>query len=311
MFASPNLALAPRTLVKPVPIRPHQSPSRGNPGRVPKAGYASVDRRPAQSDSERVSEVSTSKQNSQGSAPKDAYQEPTKRQLEKCEVAPYKITPREVASARDLETILRDISPPFHGRESENNWMSRFHNLLTLRRLTLGNAPHDYPQAFFAAIKSWLDNIFKVALSLRTSMITMGCFMVQDLARVLGPRLDQMIDIIMQNLMKLCANAKRIASSNGNSTVEVVIENVTRNSRLLSHVTAAALDKNNNLRLFGAGWIKIIINNQNVHKVTPEGVTHIETCIKKSLFDASPAVREAMRSTFWDFYRAWPSRGLQ
>ncbi|KAL2871779.1 uncharacterized protein BJX67DRAFT_87045 [Aspergillus lucknowensis] len=301
----------PPTLVKPVPIRPHQSPSRGGPGRIPKAGYASVDRRPAQPNSERASEELTSKQSSQSTAPKDAYQEPTKRQLEKCEVAPYKITPRDVASARDFENILRDISPPFQGRETENNWMPRFHNLLMLRRLTLGNAPHDYPQAFSAAIKSWLDNIFKVALSLRTSMITMGCFTVQDLARVLGSRLDPMIDIIMQNLMKLCVNMKKLASSNGNRTVEVVLENVTRNSRLLSHVTAAALDKNNNLRLFGTGWIKIIINNQGVHKVTSEGVTHIEACIKKNLFDATPAVREAMRSTFWDFYRAWPSKGLQ
>jgi CLIP-associating protein 1/2 len=261
-----------------------------------------------QTEEDETSGESTSQQDFEESASKDGYQEPTKRQLEKCEVAPYRITPRDVASTRDLDSVLREIAPPFQGRETEDNWMHRFRGLLTLRRVTVGNAPRDFPQAFIAAIKAWLDNIFKVVLSLRTSMITMGCFMVEDLARVLGPRLDPMIDIFMQNLVKLCMSMKKLVGSIGNTTVEVMIKNLTRNSRLLSHITNAAQEKNVNLRLYGASWIKIIITQQSEHKVSVEGVNNIETCIRKSLVDANPGVREAMRSTFWAFYGVWPKR---
>ncbi|KAL2813723.1 clasp N terminal-domain-containing protein [Aspergillus granulosus] len=307
----------PPLLVKPIPIRPHQSPARGSQTRAPRETGASVDRSSAQStpkpifqqlDDDEASGDSFSQQGLEDSTSKDGYQEPTKRQLDKCEVAPYKITPREVASTRDLDSILREIAPPFQGRETEDNWMHRFHGLLTLRRVTVGNAPHDFPQAFVAAIKAWLDNIFKVVLSLRTSMITMGCFMVEDLARVLGHRLDPMIDIFMQNLMKLCMSMKKLVGSIGNNTVEVMIKNLTRNSRLLSHVTTAAQEKNVNLRLYGASWIKIIITHQTEHKISAEGMNGIETCIRKSLVDANPGVREAMRSTFWAFYGVWPKR---
>ncbi|KAL3449473.1 clasp N terminal-domain-containing protein [Aspergillus insuetus] len=307
----------PPLLIKPIPIRPNQSPLKDGQFRAPKGAGASVDRSSAQStpklilqqtEEDETSGESTSQQDFEESASKDGYQEPTKRQLEKCEVAPYRITPRDVASTRDLDSVLREIAPPFQGRETEDNWMHRFRGLLTLRRVTVGNAPRDFPQAFIAAIKAWLDNIFKVVLSLRTSMITMGCFMVEDLARVLGPRLDPMIDIFMQNLVKLCMSMKKLVGSIGNTTVEVMIKNLTRNSRLLSHITNAAQEKNVNLRLYGASWIKIIITQQSEHKVSVEGVNNIETCIRKSLVDANPGVREAMRSTFWAFYGVWPKR---
>ncbi|KAJ0425881.1 clasp N terminal-domain-containing protein [Aspergillus carlsbadensis] len=307
----------PPLLIKPIPIRPNQSPLKDGQFRAPKGAGASVDRPSAhttpklilqQTEEDENSGESTSQQDFEDSASKDGYQEPTKRQLEKCEVAPYRITPRDVASTRELDSVLREIAPPFQGRETEDNWMHRFRGLLTLRRVTVGNAPRDFPQAFIAAIKAWLDNIFKVVLSLRTSMITMGCFMVEDLARVLGPRLDPMIDIFMQNLMKLCMSMKRLVGSIGNTTVEVMIKNLTRNSRLLSHLTTAAQEKNVNLRLYGASWIKIIITQQSEHKVSVEGVNNIETCIRKSLADANPGVREAIRSTFWAFYGVWPKR---
>ncbi|KAL3467583.1 clasp N terminal-domain-containing protein [Aspergillus heterothallicus] len=307
----------PPLLMKPIPIRPQLSPIKGGQTRAPIQAGASADRPSIQStpdpifqklDKDEIPSDSISHQVSEDSTSKDGYQEPTKRQLDKCEVAPYKITSRDVASTRDLDSVMREIAPPFQGRETEENWMHRFHGLLMLRRITVGNAPHEFPQAYVAALKSWLDNIFKVVLSLRTSMITMGCFMVEDLARVLGPRLDPMIDIFMQNLMKLCMSMKKLVASIGNTTVEVMIKNVTRNSRLLSHITTAAQEKNVNLRLYGASWIKIVITNQTEHKVSAEGVNNIETCIRKSLADANPGVREAMRSTFWAFYGAWPKR---
>ncbi|KKK20576.1 hypothetical protein ARAM_004038 [Aspergillus rambellii] len=222
-----------------------------------------------------------------------------------------RVEPLVVASSRDIEDLVRDMLPVFEGRESEENWMHREKSVITLRRLTHGNAPHTFSQTYLAAVKTLLDGIFKVVNSLRTTLATNGCLMVQDLARTCGPKADPMVEIIMQNLVKLCAGMKKITAQNGNVTLDVVLENVTYTPRLLHHVSSASMDKNVQLRLYAAGWLKTLMNKQARHKSSIEhggGLDILEKCIKKGLSDANPGVREVIRSTFWVFFRIWPER---
>lgn len=201
--------------------------------------------------------------------------------------------------------------PWFDGKESEDNWAKREKNVILFRRLTRGNGPHDFPQSYIHGVKTLLDGIFRVVHSLRTTLCTNGCLLMQDIARTCGPKLDPMVEIIMQNLIKLCGALKKISAQNGNATVDAVIGSVTFNIRILQHVHWAAQDKNVQLRLFAAGWLKTLIKRQAHHKSTVEhggGLDLIEKSIKKGLGDANPGVREAARGTFWTFYGAWPDR---
>jgi CLIP-associating protein 1/2 len=210
-----------------------------------------------------------------------------------------------------MEQLVRDMLPCFNGKEDETNWQKREKNIIMLRRVTHGNAPHEFSQAYLAGIKTLLDAIFKVANSLRTTMQTTGLEMLQSLARVNGTRLDPMIDIILNNAMKLCGNSKKITAHNGNLTVGALLENVTCNTRVLAHVTSAAASNNNNLRFFSAGWLRIVIHGQGKHKTTPEGLASIAQCIKTGISDARPENRESYRLTFWDFHKAWPDKAQQ
>lgn len=222
------------------------------------------------------------------------------------------IEPLIVASSRDLDDMVRDMLPWFEGRETEQNWVSRERNVITLRRLTRGNAPHSFPTQFLTAMKTLLDGIFKVVNSLRTTLCTAGCLMMQDLAKTCGPRIDSMVEIIMQNLIKLCSGMKKISAQSGNTTVDVVIGNVTFTSRIMAHITSAAQDRNAQLRLYAAGWIKTIIQRQARHKSSMEhagGLDNLDKSIRKCLSDANPAVRETMRVTFWAFNSVWPRKG--
>lgn len=203
------------------------------------------------------------------------------------------------------------MMPHFEGRESEDNWIRREKDVLTLRRLTHGNAPDDYSPAYLAGLKTLLDGIFKVVNSLRTTLSTIGCLLIQDIAKRCGPRIDSMVEIMMQNLIKLCSGMKKISAQNGNATVDALIENVTFTTRILQHVSGACQDKNVQLRLFAAGWLKTLIQKQSHHKSSIEhggGLDMMEKSVKKCLADANPGVREAMRSTFWTYYRVWPNR---
>ncbi|KAJ5793809.1 hypothetical protein N7457_000408 [Penicillium paradoxum] len=221
------------------------------------------------------------------------------------------LEPFDVASARDVDDLVRDMLPWFDGKESEDNWSKREKNVILFRRLTRGNAPHEFSQNYMSAVKTLLDGIFKVVNSLRTTMSSNGSLLIQDIARTCGPKIDSMVEIIMQNLLKLCSALKKIAAQNGNLAVDAVINNVSFSIRLLQHVSFATQDKNVGVRLFASGWLKSLIIRQAHHKSSVEhggGVDLIEKSIMKGLGDANPAVRESTRNTFWTFYSVWPER---
>ncbi|KAE8355010.1 clasp N terminal-domain-containing protein [Aspergillus coremiiformis] len=222
------------------------------------------------------------------------------------------IKPLHAESSKQVDELFRVMFPCFEGRESEDNWMHREKYINTLHRLLYGNAPHEHPQHFYAGVKSILDGIFKAVNSLRTTLSTSGCLLIQDLAKVGGPKLDPMVEIIMQNLIKLCGGMKKISAQNGNFAFNAVLANVTYTPRILHHVTSACQDKNVQLRLYAAGWLKTLINKQAYHKSTIEhggGLDLLEKSMKKGLSDANPGVREAVRGAFWTFYRVWPAKG--
>ncbi|PGH11521.1 hypothetical protein AJ80_07087 [Polytolypa hystricis UAMH7299] len=222
------------------------------------------------------------------------------------------VEPLYVNSHREFDDMIRDMIPFFEGRESEQNWSTREKSVITLRRLTKANAPHDYQQYYLVGIKTLLDGILKTVTSLRTTVSTAGCSLIQEIARTCGPAIDHMVEILLQTMIKVCAGLKKISAQNGNLTVDAIIANVTYSARILQHLWAACQDKNVQPRLFVTGWIKTIITKHGRQRSLIEhsgGLELIEKCIKKGLGDANPGVRESMRGTFWTFAKVWPDRG--
>jgi CLIP-associating protein 1/2 len=216
--------------------------------------------------------------------------------------------PIHIYTQRELDDVFRDMAPPFEGRESEQNWLARDKNTTKLRRILMGNAPIEFPAAFIAGIKSLLDGILKVANTLRTTMSTNGCQLVQELAKTLGHAIDPWVEILLQSFIKMCAATKNIAAQNGNVTVDAIISNVSYNSRILQHVSFAVQDKNVQPRSFSAGWVKTLIRKHKSHIEHSGGLDSLEKILRKGVTDANPKVREAYRSTYWTFALVWPQR---
>lgn len=222
------------------------------------------------------------------------------------------VEPLYVDTQRELEDTFRDMYPFFEGKESEQNWLKREQSCTKIRRLNAGNAPSDFHDAWLAGIKGLLDGILKAVNSLRTSLSKEGCSVIQEIARTSGPGLDSMVEILLQNLIKLCGGTKKIASAAGDATVDVIISNVSYSTRILQHIWLACQDKNVQPRTYAAGWLKTLLKKESHHKNHVEhtgGLELIEKCIKKGLADPNPGVREKMRGTFWVFAKMWPSRG--
>ncbi|KAF1996614.1 HEAT repeat-containing protein [Amniculicola lignicola CBS 123094] len=213
-----------------------------------------------------------------------------------------------IYTQREMDDIFRGMAPHFEGKESEGNWLARDKNTTRLRRITKGNAPSDFHVAFMAGIKSLLDGILKVANSLRTTMSSNGCLLIQELAKTLGPAMDPWVEILLQNFIKMCAATKNIAAQNGNATVEIIFANVSYNSRLLQHVSLASQDKNVQPRMHSANWVKTMIRKHKSPIEHSGGLDLLEKIIRKALADANPKVRESYRSTYWTFALVWPQK---
>ena len=221
------------------------------------------------------------------------------------------LDPIYVESAKSLEEAFREMHPYFEGKETEQNWLKREKSILRLRKVTKGNAPQDFTTTFLACIKGLLDGILKTVNSLRTTLCTIGCHLIQDMARAVGPGLDNMVEILLQNLIKLCASTKRIAATKGDDTVTAIMANVTYNVRLLQHIHIACQDKNVQPRTNACGWLQVIIDRHGHHKSAFEhagGLELIEKCLRAGLVDRDPNVRESMRPTYWAFARRWPEK---
>lgn len=219
------------------------------------------------------------------------------------------VEPAYVNTHRELEDIFREMHPFFEGKENEQNWLKREQSCTKLRKLNAGNAPADFHDVWLVSIKGLLDGILKAVNSLRTSLSKEGCSVVQEIARTAGPGLDPMVEVLLQNLIKLCGGTKKIASQAGDTTVDIIISKVSYNIRVLQHIWLACQDKNVQPRTYAAGWLKTLLKKEAHHKNHVEhtgGLDLIEKCIKKGLADANPGVREKMRGTYWTFALVWP-----
>ncbi|EPE06095.1 heat repeat containing protein [Ophiostoma piceae UAMH 11346] len=223
---------------------------------------------------------------------------------------PDQVEPTYVSTQRELDDTYKEMHIWFEGKETEQNWLKREESVTKLRRLIAGNAT-DYADAFLGGFRGLLDGIMKAVISLRTSLCKEGCSLIQDLANAFGSGIDPMVEILLQNLIKLSAGTKKISSQLANSCVEAIIGKATYGSRILQHVWSACQDKNVQPRTYASSWLKIILTRESGHKERVEhsgGLDVVEKCIKKGLNDANPGVRERMRATYWYFATLWPAR---
>ncbi|KAK7705428.1 suppressor of tub2 mutation [Botryosphaeria dothidea] len=219
--------------------------------------------------------------------------------------------PLYVYGHKEVEEIFREMHQHFDGRETEHNWLPREKSILKIRRMLKGNAPKDHEAAFVAGVLSLRDGMLKVCNSLRTTHASNGCQLVQELARTLGPLIDPMVEIMLQNFIKMSANTKNIAAQNGNTTVDTIFAHASYNNRMMAHVGFAVADKNVQPRIFSAGWLKTLFQKNAAHKGHFEHVGGLDSAIniiKKGLIDANPKVRENFRATYWAFAKMWSDR---
>ncbi len=207
-----------------------------------------------------------------------------------------------------LSSLLQQSAKHFEGRETEANWYLR-EQTINKMRANIFNLEPDIRSLWLSEIRRMLDGLLKTANSLRTTVSTAGCLLFQDIAKVYGSDIDGMVEILLQNFIKLCANTKLITRVNANDSVLAIIGHVSYHIRIVQHIHSACQDKNIHPRKFACEWLKKVIKRHPRSTIEHHGgLDLIEKSIKIGLEDRDKNVREAMRPTYWNFARRWPER---
>ncbi|KAL9011989.1 MAG: hypothetical protein Q9173_003205 [Seirophora scorigena] len=219
--------------------------------------------------------------------------------------------PKEAYDNDLIYQDFHDMQEYFKDKETEANWLKRDESIILLTRYAIGNILHepDIEHLFVDGIKPLVPGIIKAINSLRTTLSTHGCDLVEVLARTKS--FPHIMESVFPHLVKLCASTKKIAASKAEKTANNVIFHSSYNTYFLREIWSACQDKNVQPRKSAALWLQTFVSKHRQHKTSfekGEGVSLFEQCLKKGLSDGNADVRKSMRPAYWAFIRLWPKR---
>ncbi|KTW32009.1 uncharacterized protein T551_00691 [Pneumocystis jirovecii RU7] len=216
-----------------------------------------------------------------------------------------------VHSAKELETEIQEMLSSFEGKETDNNWMIREKHMMRLRALLRGNIYKEYSSVFISGFKMLVDGIIKAISSLRTTLSLAGLQFIKDVAIVVGPAIDQSVEILLTNLIRISGLTKKIISRTAQVIVSVLIANVSYHPKIVQQLLIASQDKNPSTRQYAAGWLRTLLEAHVESKTYMEnsgGLDIMEKVIKNGISDANSVVRTGMRDVLRCFSEIWPDR---
>ncbi|KAF9449916.1 hypothetical protein P691DRAFT_811482 [Macrolepiota fuliginosa MF-IS2] len=220
-----------------------------------------------------------------------------------------------IASSRDLENEFLAMAKSFEGKETEHNWAAREQAILRVRGMLKGDVHLRYSDVFIASLKDgFMQWSLKTLVSLRTTVATNTCQLYLELANNLGSTLDPFCDLLLTNLLKMGGLTKKITAQQSQSSVTGLLTCTSAQPRLIIPLLWTTLqEKTVQARAFAVAHIKTYLDvhgQRSKNAIEASGNLEVlDKCIRKSLGDTNPSVRETARKLFWDFDEIWPENG--
>ncbi|CUS23890.1 LAQU0S12e02322g1_1 [Lachancea quebecensis] len=205
---------------------------------------------------------------------------------------------------RDLENL---VAPFASHKETEHNWRKRQEAIITLRAAIAGNAVEDYSEDLITLFKELQlsDCISKAVSSLRTSLSIHGCYLVKEMASRLQEKIDPLAESLFNSLRNVLSATKKLASQNAFFAACSLLAAMQFHNRIFQSCFMLSKDKNVSPRCFGAVFLRIFLIR--FHSKLDNGLVYIDEWVHRSITDAQTKVRESMRTTFWYYYKAYPT----
>lgn len=126
-----------------------------------------------------------------------------------------------VFGQRDIDELMKTINSIIGNKNMD--WEKRVDALKKLRSLLIQDA-QSYPN-FPQQLKDLSIAFLDILKELRSQVIREACITIAYMSKILGPRLDQFIAYILQEMINLIQNSAKVISSSGIITLKYVIKN--------------------------------------------------------------------------------------
>lgn len=211
-----------------------------------------------------------------------------------------------------IQTTLETLLVPFQNlKETEQNWKSRQANLVEMRSLVQNQFVLEHQIEFLSCCKELqlMECVGRAVLSLRTTLSTTACLVVKDFLQNFAINLDSvLLDQMFESLRTLLFSSKKISSTNAFNCLVIMLSNIDFHNKLFQNCFMLINQKSTLPKNCSAVLLRIfIIKFHNTSKLE-NSVIYIEEWLKKGITDAQTSVREAMRKTFWYYYKCYPNQ---
>lgn len=228
-------------------------------------------------------------------------------------------------SLNQLQPDLENLLVPFQSvKETEQNWKLRQSNIVELDNIISGNIPKDNPEEFVTVIKEvqLIELISRATSSLRTTLSLTALLFLKRLIHILNDHLPlSILDQIFVIFKNLLSSTKKISSQTAFHCLITLIIDINHFHNKLFQLSFLLINEKTVTPRFCSAILlrsflikfndsNLSLNNSNTTSPTSKlenNIIYIEEWLKKGISDSQTTVREAMRLTFWYFYKCYPT----
>ncbi|AJP87320.1 AHG_G0001760.mRNA.1.CDS.1 [Saccharomyces cerevisiae] len=228
-------------------------------------------------------------------------------------------------SLNQLQQDLENLLAPFQSvKETEQNWKLRQSNIIELDNIISGNIPKDNPEEFVTVIKEvqLIELISRATSSLRTTLSLTALLFLKRLIHILNDQLPlSILDQIFVIFKNLLSSTKKISSQTAFHCLITLIIDINHFHNKLFQLSFLLINEKTVTPRFCSAILlrsflikfndsNLSLNNSNTTSPTSKlenNIIYIEEWLKKGISDSQTTVREAMRLTFWYFYKCYPT----
>ncbi|KAJ1664275.1 suppressor of tub2 mutation [Coemansia sp. RSA 1646] len=170
-----------------------------------------------------------------------------------------------------------------------------------------GNAGTEFYDELASLLKEYIHDLFKGVESLRTSLSSQAMGLCEDIAIRLGPYASTIFDVIVDALLRQCAQTKKIGAQRASKSLEVVFQHFPLRLKGIDTLKQRMSDKSATLRQAIVSTCCAVLCSQRTllgssDRRSADILTAIGVIVKGGVSDSQPSVREASRELFWELH---------
>ncbi|KAJ2665682.1 suppressor of tub2 mutation [Coemansia sp. RSA 1200] len=193
------------------------------------------------------------------------------------------------------------------GSRLKENWNQREKAVCLYRGIIWGNAAVEFHGDLATLLKEHIHELLKAVESLRTSLSSHAMGLCEDISIRLGPHVSTIVDVIVDALLKQCAQTKKIGAQRASKSLEVVYRHFPLRPKAIDTLKLRMSDKSATIRHAIVTVCSTVLRSHRTQlglsdRRNTDVLSTIGDVTRAGVSDSQPSVREASRELFWELY---------